>query len=323
MPEPNNNNNNLAGKNIPAGQSFAPKHQQFFNTQLPVNPNELRAVPVSAQAQNPNLPPQNVPVNSNFGLNTKPQPGQFIQNQTNPQASDNNVVSSTNLNKTNPNLSPNNPSVPYQNSSQSQNINTQRPNPATNIPQRNFANVPKAQNNPQGEFINPNNIERVLGKENVIRPPENPNSSNPNRTLSDADIEELQKRARAQKPSKINPGAIPATSNTSTSTELIGLMIYVIPLICIIYAFFKASPNQNIQKHARQSLIAQVIWLGMGIIFRIIDQPVISYGYFSILGFWNLICYGVLVYTGIKAYMKEFFRIPFAYDLASSYIEGD
>lgn len=108
--------------------------------------------------------------------------------------------------------------------------------------------------------------------------------------------------------------------NTNTTEDLVNVSVYVIPLISILIILSKKFKRSITLWHARQSIIFQLIFFTILFILRLIQIPIISFQFVTVLSLLGL-C--VMIFSGIKAYNKEKFMIPVIYDIARNYIDKE
>jgi uncharacterized membrane protein len=173
----------------------------------------------------------------------------------------------------------------------------------------------------QPQFLNPHNFEKVLGKENVILPPQNPNTP-----LVVQPQGQIQTQQDESPPIKIESmpltdyDALKKVSNIErrNSHDVLKLVIYAVPIIAIFFQLLKPVEENDVKYATKQSLVGQGLWFLVLIFLRILDAPIISDQGAVI---WNIVCYGALLIAGIQAYNGTNFKIPVAYDLGKGFIE--
>lgn len=104
--------------------------------------------------------------------------------------------------------------------------------------------------------------------------------------------------------------------------SIMRLCTYVIPVIAILIVMF-GNNDKNLTKHARQSLVTQITWLTVLAILNSTQLPIVTGGIISLASIWNVICLGLLILAGSKAYLGEFYKIPIIYEAARKFIEGN
>lgn len=105
--------------------------------------------------------------------------------------------------------------------------------------------------------------------------------------------------------------------------SLIALCTYIIPTLSIFILIFNFNSNKiNMQRHARQALILQIIWLMVLYIINSTNLPILTGNGFSITTIWNLLYIIASIRAGSSAYLGNFYKIPLIYDIASNFIEN-
>lgn len=105
--------------------------------------------------------------------------------------------------------------------------------------------------------------------------------------------------------------------------SLIALCTYIIPALAIFILIFNFNSNKiNMQRHARQAVILQIIWLVVLYIINSTNLPILTGNGFSIAAIWNLLYIIISIRAGSSAYLGNFYKIPLIYDIASNFIEN-
>jgi len=315
------NNTNTTNNNYSSNQNVSDKHLAYFNNRNPeINPSQ----PVNT----PNLR-QALPNQQTFG---NPVP-QNVQAQATPSQNTNqpNLVQ-----QPKPyfpaNQLPNTPVAqkPIQSPPQVQNQSVLRPvqNPTQPVPQQINEAVnqppqiqrpqmqipanPQNQPNPQLKYLNPENITQNL-------PPKNMDELRVRAIQANKQLPDLPKNITNQHYDPLVPQTKQITINTF---ELLKLCIYIIPGLPIFMVIFKSIKDEEVMWNSRQSLVMQVMWLTVYFLLQNINLPLISGSGITLANIWNLLCIGVLVYTGSQAYVGKHYRIPVVSDIGTTFIDG-
>jgi uncharacterized membrane protein len=189
-------------------------------------------------------------------------------------------------------------------------INTQPVSPVTN--------------NNQDQFINPHNYQDVLGRDNVVLPPD--------QQLTPEELAMQKRFAGSQIKSAVPEPNIaaqyhanrqqmtPAPTTVRGKNDAMKLVAYIVPVIAIIFLLTKAINDEDFMWHVRQSLVTQALWYGGMIMLSILDLPIISQLGLSL---WKIAGYGLLIYVGAMAYNHVKVKIPVVYDIGKGFIEGN
>lgn len=170
--------------------------------------------------------------------------------------------------------------------------------------------------NPQisrNDFINPSNIQQKI--QQPVKP---------------QNVQELKQVAfNANKLQPVNQMQVGYDSLEKQSRvvqintyDVLKLCIYIVPGVQVFLLLLKSIKDETVMWHARQSLIAQVLWLMVLTIFNLINFPLISGGGFSLATIWNILMIGLLIYAGAMAYAGKIWRIPVIAEIGTVFIDG-
>lgn len=305
-----------------------PQQPTSGQTPMPVNPvntNSNQAVPNSniqsaVQTQQNSTFTQNQYTQAQARFEANRQPNRAQQPMQNPQTSftaRNQPV----LPNQNPINAIDNKHLGYVNQVSSQTIpQPVQQQPRTNayqqpapIPSTAQNNIRTPQPNSRNEYLNPSNIQQKIQQpakpQNVAELKQVAYQANklPQNEQMEIGYSELEKQGRIV---QIN------------TYDVLKLCIYIIPGIQIFLLLLKSIKDETVMWHARQSLIAQVIWLTVLTVFNLINFPLISGSGFSLATIWNILMIGVLIYAGSMAYAGKQFRIPIIAEIGTVFIDG-
>lgn len=104
--------------------------------------------------------------------------------------------------------------------------------------------------------------------------------------------------------------------------SIIGLCTYVIPALAFLIIIFNYQSNKvDIQKHARQAIILQTLWLVVLYILNSTKMPLVAGNGITLATLWNIIYIIFSIRAGYSAYLGNFYKIPVLFDIASNFIE--
>lgn len=104
--------------------------------------------------------------------------------------------------------------------------------------------------------------------------------------------------------------------------SVIGLCTYIIPALAFLIIIFNYQTNKvDIQKHARQALILQTLWLVVLYILNSTKMPLVAGNGITLATLWTIIYIIFSIRAGYSAYFGNFYKIPLIFDIASNFIE--
>jgi uncharacterized membrane protein len=316
------NTNNTTNNNFSSNQNVSDKHLSYYNQsgQL-VQPTQNQQTNNAQTQQAQSFGNQNAQTNPNqqqINPNLRPlQPAQNpMLNQNNPAQQNpvlNQQTSTQNQQVIRPRVSA--PAQPLSIQQPQQPRTVQTPQPVSvqtpRVPVQQPQN-PQAQTNSQIRYLNPNNIQQAI----------------PPKTIQDLKQQAVNANQQlpaqpTQIPTQHYDKMLPQTHEVKINTfDVLKLCEYIIPGLSIFLLLFKSIKDEVVMWHARQSLVAQAIWLTAYFIFENINFPLISGSGITLANIWNLAAIGVLIYAGAQAYIGKQYRIPIISDIGTVFIDG-
>lgn len=201
------------------------------------------------------------------------------------------------------------PQIPTQNNQIPRPVNPQKPNTQANQLTNSQENTPTRNPQTREQYLTPGNINQ--------QPAPKP------QRLSE--VKQIATQANLNNPNfkpdynHLEQGSRVIQVNTY---DILKLCIYIIPGLSLVILILRSIKDEEVMWHARQSLVAQGIWLFILTILNLINFPLISGNGFSLALIWNILLIGALIWAGAQAYMGKRWRIPLISEIGTVFIDG-
>lgn len=200
--------------------------------------------------------------------------------------------------------------------------------PENQVPNQKSANSsplssPQAQMT-QRDFINPNNFAEILNDSPPLgnpvsghQPQQPPQDQNKPLSVDPHDVSGHYEHLTKTSP---KTQLKTTTARPVSGNETLKLIIYIVPVVAILFQVMRPNEDKDFLWHVRNSLVTQGVWFMVIIALNIINLPIISG---ILLDLWRIVGYGMLIYAGAIAYNHGRFKVPLAYDAGRKFIEDE